>query len=348
MIGRTYAALCRPSDPTSDMRRIARHDAARSNRWALVPQPSPARRDADLPRTTGSAISPPSSGSRSPRICPQTSPAGRAWTSAATPASTASSWPGAAAQVLGIDVDERYLRQARWAADAFGLADRVPLRADAGLRPGPPRTSGSTWCSSWACSTTCATRCSAWTSSARRSSRLLVFQTLTMPGEEVFEQTYDRGFDDRRPACCDPGWPKMAFLEHHFAGDPTNWWAPNHAGVEAMLRSAGMRVIGRPGHEIYLCEPDPRSRRAWRPGTPRSSSRRRDRPSDLPKAGTIDPAEAPVRPSTPSPRRRSAAPDTPAALQPDAPAGPASASASGFTSRTTRRSSRRVAVAEAS
>ena len=49
----------------------------------------------------------------------------------------------------------------------------------------------------------------------------------------------------------------MAFLEHHFAGDPTNWWAANHAGVEAMLRSAGMKMAGRPGHEIYLCEPDP-------------------------------------------------------------------------------------------
>jgi tRNA (mo5U34)-methyltransferase len=27
--------------------------------------------------------------------------------------------------------------------------------------------------------------------------------------------------------------------------------------VEAMLRSAGMKVCSRPGHEIYLCKPDP-------------------------------------------------------------------------------------------
>jgi tRNA (mo5U34)-methyltransferase len=86
--------------------------------------------------------------------------------------------------------------------------------------------------------------------------RLMVFQTLTMPGEEVFEQTYDCGFDDRA-LLREPGWPKMAFLEHHFAGDPTNWWAPNHAGVVAMVRSAGMKVTSRPGHEIYLCQPDP-------------------------------------------------------------------------------------------
>src|SRR5205823_2591909 len=66
------------------------------------------------------------------------------------------------------------------------------------------------------------------------------------------------GADDRdRQLMLDPGWPKMAFLEHGFADDPTNWWCPNHAAVMAMLRSAGMRITGQPGHEIYLCEPDP-------------------------------------------------------------------------------------------
>jgi tRNA (mo5U34)-methyltransferase len=65
----------------------------------------------------------------------------------------------------------------------------------------------------------------------------------------------------------EPGWPKMAFIEKKLAGDPTNWWAPNHAGVEAMLRSTGMNVIARPAHEIYLCEPndpvDERCVRSW-------------------------------------------------------------------------------------
>jgi tRNA (mo5U34)-methyltransferase len=53
------------------------------------------------------------------------------------------------------------------------------------------------------------------------------------------------------------GWPKLAFLEHGFANDPTNWWCPNHAGAQAMLRAAGMEVIARPGHEIYICAPNP-------------------------------------------------------------------------------------------
>jgi tRNA (mo5U34)-methyltransferase len=86
--------------------------------------------------------------------------------------------------------------------------------------------------------------------------RLMVFQTLTMPGDRVFADTAGKDFDDR-VLMLDEGWPKMAFIEHDFAGDPTNWWAPNHAGVEAMLRSAGMGVVSRPGHEIYLCQPDP-------------------------------------------------------------------------------------------
>jgi formate/nitrite transporter FocA (FNT family) len=47
----------------------------------------------------------------------------------------------------------------------------------------------------------------------------------------------------------------MAFIEHRLAGDPTNWWAPNHAGVLAMLRSAGLEVTDTPGHEIYICRP---------------------------------------------------------------------------------------------
>jgi tRNA (mo5U34)-methyltransferase len=46
-------------------------------------------------------------------------------------------------------------------------------------------------------------------------------------------------------------------VERSLAGDPTNWWIFDDACVHAMLRSAGMRVIACPGHEIYVAEPDP-------------------------------------------------------------------------------------------
>ena len=77
-----------------------------------------------------------------------------------------------------------------------------------------------------------------------------------MPGDTVVEDTSDCPIGDRT-RLLDPGWPKMAFIEHRLADDPTNWWAANHAAVEAMLRSSGLRVEARPGHEIYLCSPDP-------------------------------------------------------------------------------------------
>jgi tRNA (mo5U34)-methyltransferase len=76
----------------------------------------------------------------------------------------------------------------------------------------------------------------------------------------VREATADCAIGDRTPLL-DPGWPKMAFIEHRLAGDETNWWAANHAAVEAMLRSSGLRVDARPGHEIYLCSPDPTAAR---------------------------------------------------------------------------------------
>ena len=91
---------------------------------------------------------------------------------------------------------------------------------------------------------------------AQRVRRMMVFQSLTMPGHEVYEDTDPLDFNNRE-VMLEPGWPKMAFIEHAFAGDPTNWWAPNHACVEAMLRASGMQVTQALPHEIYLCAPDP-------------------------------------------------------------------------------------------
>ena len=70
--------------------------------------------------------------------------------------------------------------------------------------------------------------------------------------------------------------PKMHFIEHRFAKDPTNWWIPNRACVEAMLRSAGFEILDHPEQEVYICRrselPDdqPRAVYAARPGTKRN------------------------------------------------------------------------------
>ena len=84
----------------------------------------------------------------------------------------------------------------------------------------------------------------------------MVFQSLTLPGQEVAEDTRGLGFDNRT-RLLEPGWPKMAFIEDRFANDPTNWWVPNHACIEALLRSSGLQVTKALGQEMYLCAPDP-------------------------------------------------------------------------------------------
>jgi tRNA (mo5U34)-methyltransferase len=51
-----------------------------------------------------------------------------------------------------------------------------------------------------------------------------------------------------------PGYPRMHFVEHRYAHDPTNWWIPNLACAEAMLRSAGFRIVEHPEVEVFICE----------------------------------------------------------------------------------------------
>ena len=47
------------------------------------------------------------------------------------------------------------------------------------------------------------------------------------------------------------------FVEHRYAHDPTNWWIPNRACAEAMLRSAGFEIAAHPEPEVYICKRRP-------------------------------------------------------------------------------------------
>jgi tRNA (mo5U34)-methyltransferase len=87
---------------------------------------------------------------------------------------------------------------------------------------------------------------------------LLVFQSMLRgsSGRLAIEPDYD--FEER-DVFEHPAWPKLHFVEREYARDWTNWWIPNRACVEAMLRSAGFAPEAIPGSEIYLC------RRAERP-----------------------------------------------------------------------------------
>ncbi|HEX3653230.1 MAG TPA: TIGR04290 family methyltransferase [Rhizomicrobium sp.] len=157
-----------------------------------------------------------------------------------------------AARVLGIDSDEDYLRQARFAAgvngfdiefrelsvyDVGALGEkfdivifmgvlyhlRHPLLALDLIREHAVR-------------------------------ELLVFQSMQRGSADMgaFAQDYD--FWDK-DAFDLPEFPKLHFIEHRYAGDPTNWWVPNRACAEAMLRSAGFEITAHPEDEVYLCKP---------------------------------------------------------------------------------------------
>jgi tRNA (mo5U34)-methyltransferase len=164
------------------------------------------------------------------------------------------------ASVVAIDMEPLYLRQARWAAKQFGLQDRVEFREQ---QVYDLARSSEQFDLVWFMGVFYHLRYPllALDILAQRTRRMMVFQTLTMPGDSIYGPVQDCPIDDRAPLL-ESGWPRMAFIEHRLAGDPTNWWAPNHAGVEAMLRTSGLRVQARPGHEIYLCVPDAEAQRA--------------------------------------------------------------------------------------
>ncbi|HUZ14317.1 MAG TPA: TIGR04290 family methyltransferase [Caulobacteraceae bacterium] len=161
-----------------------------------------------------------------------------------------------AARVLGLDTDERYLAQARLAAEVTGadiefrrlsVYDLALLgeRFDVVLFMGVlyhlrhPLLALDLI-------------------HEHAAGDLLVFQSMQRGSAEIEVVRGDYGFFetghfDR------PGYPKLHFIERDYAGDWTNWWAPNAACSEAMLRSAGFEVLDRPEEEVFIC------RRAERP-----------------------------------------------------------------------------------
>ena len=155
-----------------------------------------------------------------------------------------------AARVVAIDWDERYLAQARFAADVLGqsiefrnmsvyhVADlherfdivlflgvlyhlRHPLLALDLIHEHVTRD-------------------------------MLVFQSMQRGANNSCEVQEDYPFT-ATAHFDEPSYPKLHFIEHQYTGDPTNWWVPNAACSEAMLRSAGFEILERPEDEIFVC-----------------------------------------------------------------------------------------------
>ena len=83
---------------------------------------------------------------------------------------------------------------------------------------------------------------------------LLVFQSMQRGSAEapMLEENYP--FSDW-DVFNEYDFPKMHFIESRYANDPTNWWVPNRGCVEGMLRSSGFEILSHPEEEVYLCRP---------------------------------------------------------------------------------------------
>jgi len=92
---------------------------------------------------------------------------------------------------------------------------------------------------------------------------LVLFQTMQRGSDVVWELEEDYGFWNDSIFHY-AGFPAMYFIEQRYAGDPSNWWIPNRACAEAMLRSAGFEILQHPEDEVYLCRrvPAPATRGA--------------------------------------------------------------------------------------
>ncbi len=155
-----------------------------------------------------------------------------------------------AGRVLGIDIDDRYLNQARFAAKTLGLSiefqkksvyevDQIEGQFDYVIFMGVlyhlryPLY--------------------ALDKVVKKVGGKLVFQTMCRGAETSKEWAENYHFWNKE-IFKDEQWPRMYFVEHEYANDPTNWWIPNCPAAEGMLRSAGLTIVEHPETETWICE----------------------------------------------------------------------------------------------
>lgn len=81
---------------------------------------------------------------------------------------------------------------------------------------------------------------------------LVVVQSMLRGSREILVPERDYAFADEA-IFSTPEYPALYFIEQRYAGDETNWWIPNASALAAMLRSAGLPPIWRPEEEVFIC-----------------------------------------------------------------------------------------------
>jgi tRNA (mo5U34)-methyltransferase len=155
--------------------------------------------------------------------------------------------------VLGIDIDEMYLNQARFAARTLDLdidfrkcsvyeLDSISGQFDYVVFMGVfyhlryPLLGLDL--------------------AVKKIARQMIFQTMLRGTEETKSWEEDYPFW-REDIFLDPAFPATYFIERKYSGDATNWWIPNCAAAESILRSAGLKIVSHPEEETWICELKP-------------------------------------------------------------------------------------------
>lgn len=157
------------------------------------------------------------------------------------------------ASVLAIDLDPHYLKQANWVARQFKLEKQITFSQ---MQIYDLVNINDDFDIVWFMGVFYHLRYPVLGLDivAEKTKKMMVFQTLSMPDNVVQEITDNYNINDREKMN-EAGWPKMAFIEKKLNGDLTNWWAPNRAAIEALMRTCGLEVVHRPGKETYICQP---------------------------------------------------------------------------------------------
>ncbi len=158
-----------------------------------------------------------------------------------------------AARVLGVDADSRYLEQARFAAEVLGL--QVEFRRLSVYDVGQL---GEQFDYVLFLGLFYHLRYPVYALDlvVNCVRQRLVFQSM-LRGPDLapgMQPAPDYDFWNREPFG-QPGFPCLYFIEQCYASDPTNWWVPNRAAVEGLLRSAGLTIVAHPEPETWVCEP---------------------------------------------------------------------------------------------
>lgn len=155
-----------------------------------------------------------------------------------------------AERVVGIDSDERYLAQARFAAETLGVEIELHRMSVYKIAALQERFDVVLFMGVLYHLRHPLLALDLLHEHATKD--LFIFQSLQRGSQDAAALAPDYPFAEEE-VFNDPAYPRLHFVEQSFAGDPTNWWIPNRACCEAMLRSAGYEIVRKPYDEIYLC-----------------------------------------------------------------------------------------------